>query len=160
MISFSRTIFLALLIASDVAFLFQMSLVNWTEYLCDFIEMIEVAGLSVYTSTIKRGHYSLLDTHAKLGILQELVARALSVDLFREKLDEIIEQRQALGAAKRGEAIEAAKKKREEKESMKAVSASNGNHTEQNGDIVEKGKEKVISSPRNSSVDTRFKSIL
>lgn len=138
----------------------KMSLVNWTEYLCDFIEMIEVADLSAYTSTIKRGHYSLLDTHAKLGILRELVAQALSVDLFREKLDEIIEQRQALGAKKRGEAIEAAKKRREEKESLKAVSASNGNHTEQNGDIVEKGKEKLISSPRNSSLDTSEKKLV
>ncbi|XP_057972187.1 uncharacterized protein LOC131160480 isoform X3 [Malania oleifera] len=137
----------------------KITLINWTEYLCDFLEMIDIPELSTYIATIKRGHYGLLDTHAKLGILRELVAQAIATDLFREKLDENIEQRQALGATKRGEAIEEARKKREQKERLKAEPDTNGHSLEslennlsengdhkQNGDAVEKRKKNGIPS--------------
>ncbi|KAF3444212.1 hypothetical protein FNV43_RR13902 [Rhamnella rubrinervis] len=143
----------------------KITLVTWTEYLCDFLEMINIPDLCNYTSTVKRGHYGLLDVHAKLGIFLELVNHALGTDTFREKLDEIIEQRQALGATRRGEALEEARKKREEKEQLKAKSdangvidlknagivSSNGYHIRQNGDKVEKKNCEANSSEEDHS---------
>ena len=60
--------------------------------------MINIPELWQHKTTIKRGHYGLVDASAKLRILGELVNRALETAIFRGKLDEIIEQRQALGA--------------------------------------------------------------
>ncbi|XP_059433275.1 uncharacterized protein LOC132166474 isoform X3 [Corylus avellana] len=104
----------------------KITLIKWMEYLCDFLEMIKVPELCTYTATIKRGHYGLLDAHAKLGILRELVNQALQTDIFREKLDAFIEQRQELGATRRGEALEEGRKKREDKEQLKVESDANG----------------------------------
>ena len=52
---------------------FQITLLKWMEYLCDFLEMVEIPELCTHISTIKRGHYGLLDAYAKLVILYELV---------------------------------------------------------------------------------------
>ena len=93
------------IISSDFFFYFQITLVTWTEYLCDFLEMIDDADLYNYITTVRRGHYGLLDIRAKLGIFRELVAQALTTTLMREKLDECIEQRQELAATRRGEAL-------------------------------------------------------
>ena len=122
-------------------------------------------------STIKRGHYGLLDTNAKLGVLRELVSHALETDLIRGKLDEHIEQRQALGATRRGEALEYARKKREEKEQLKGESGGDGlvkensmestgsnPHIAENGNpIIKTGKmvEEVISSRQSNAVYNR-----
>ncbi|KAL7255419.1 hypothetical protein ACSBR1_009548 [Camellia fascicularis] len=144
----------------------KITLVTWTEYLCDFLEMVDVAELSTYVSTIKRGHYGLLDVNAKLGILRELVAQALTTDFVREKLDEYIEQQQVLAAKRREEALEEGRKKREDKERLKAESDSkeitkgrnvesagsslnalvNGNHSRENGDIADKWYENALFS--------------
>lgn len=98
--------------------------------------MVEMPELSSCIPTIKRGHYGLLETHAKLGIFRELIAQTLATDLVRKKLDEYIEERQTLAATKRGEAIEEGRKKREEKERLKAESAAvqeaNGHGLENN----------------------------
>jgi hypothetical protein len=137
----------------------KITLINWTEYLCDFLEMIKLPEFT-YTATIKRGHYGLLDAHAKLGILRELINQAIQTDIFREKLDSVIEEQQELGATRRGEAIEEARKKREEKEHLKAEADANGvmdqqflgsvesvaandNHSKQNGHIEKKRNGKV-----------------
>ena len=85
--------------------------------------MIEIPELSSCIPTIKRGHYGLLETQAKLGIFRELITQVIATDLFRKKLDGYIEERQTLAATKRGEAIEEGRKKREEKERLKAESA-------------------------------------
>lgn len=106
----------------------KITLVTWADYLCDFLEMIGIAELSNHISTIKRGHYGLLDIHVKLEILRELVAQSLETNLFREKLEECIEERQALAAKKRGEAIEEGRKRREEKGRLKME--PNGKETE------------------------------
>ena len=53
--------------------------------------MINIPELRQHKTTIKRGHYGLVDASAKLKILGELVNRALETAIFREKLDEIIE---------------------------------------------------------------------
>ncbi|XP_052191150.1 uncharacterized protein LOC127800530 isoform X2 [Diospyros lotus] len=144
----------------------KITLVTWTEYLCDFLEMIEAAELSSCTSTIKRGHYGLLDIDAKLGIFRELVMHALTTSIVREKLDEYIEQRQALASTRREEAIQEARKKREDKERMKAESVgkevADGHHLEsvktssstlvndihngQNGDVGDKWNESAVLS--------------
>ncbi|XP_022739782.1 DDT domain-containing protein DDB_G0282237 isoform X2 [Durio zibethinus] len=104
----------------------KISLITWTEYICDFLEMINTTELCSSMTTIKRGNYGRLDTNAKLGVLLELVSHALETDLIRGKLDEHIEQRQALGATRRGEALEFARKKREEKEKLKGESGADG----------------------------------
>lgn len=96
---------------------FQITLVNWTEFLCDFLEKEDRAAL--FTSnlpTIKRGHYGLLDTDVKLRILHELVEEALTTASIREKLDEQVQQQTALRAEKREEA----RKKKDLEESAKS----------------------------------------
>ncbi|RAL39826.1 hypothetical protein DM860_013027 [Cuscuta australis] len=100
----------------------KITLITWTEFLCDFLEMTGIAELSSHISTIQRGHYGLLEVHAKLGILRELVAQAIESDLFKQNLDGDIEKRQALVAARRAEALEEGRKRREEQR-LKAQSA-------------------------------------
>lgn len=115
----------------------KITLITWTEYLCDFIELTGISELTTHIPTIKRGHYGLLEPPIKLRILKELVDRAIATDLVRGKLDERLEERQTLAASKRGEALEEGKKKREAKERLKAVSETNGNVLEHNSDVVE-----------------------
>lgn len=103
-----------------IYFLFQITLISWAEYLCDFLEVINIPELCSHIALIKRGHYGLLNPNVKLGILRELVNQVLQTDLFREKLGDHIEQRRALGATRRGEALEEGRKKRERKEKMMA----------------------------------------
>ncbi|XP_010245411.1 PREDICTED: DDT domain-containing protein DDB_G0282237 [Nelumbo nucifera] len=143
----------------------KITLMNWTEYLCDFLEMVDIPELSSQIPTIKRGHYGLLDIHVKLGIFQELVAESLETDAVRKKLEEYIEQQQALAATKRGEALEEARKRREEKVLLKAgcnikevkqgrdlengggnlQASENGFGPRQNGDVLEERNGNVLS---------------
>ncbi|GAB4836109.1 hypothetical protein Ancab_001026 [Ancistrocladus abbreviatus] len=104
----------------------KITLITWIEYLCDFLEMINVPELSECIATIKRGHYGLLDAHIKLSILCELVNQVLATNLIKVKLEEYINQQRALAASKRGEALEDGRKKREAKERLKAESEANG----------------------------------
>ncbi|KMT13378.1 hypothetical protein BVRB_4g084150 [Beta vulgaris subsp. vulgaris] len=115
----------------------KITLITWTEYLCDFLEMIRISELTTHLPTIKRGHYGLLEPPIKLRILKELVDHAISTDLLRKKIDERLEERQALSASKRGEALQEGKKKREAKERLKAVSETNGIVLENNSDAAE-----------------------
>ncbi|CAK9187693.1 unnamed protein product [Ilex paraguariensis] len=144
----------------------KITVITWTEYLCDFLEMVGFVELSTCITTIKRGHYGLLDICAKLGIFRELVNQALAADIVREKLDKYIEERQALAATRREVALEEGRKKREEKERLKVESDGNGmvkghgaevvgtsssepvnhNHSRQNGHVAEKQNEKSLSS--------------
>ncbi|KAG6658687.1 DDT domain-containing protein DDB_G0282237-like isoform X2 [Carya illinoinensis] len=141
----------------------KITMINWTEYLCDFLEMTKLPELCTCMATVKRGHYGLLDAHAKLGILRELVDQVLQTDIFKEKLDEVIEQRQELGATRRGEALEEARRKREEKEQLKAEFDANGatdqqcvesregvtandKHSKQNGHMEKRRNGEVLSS--------------
>ncbi|CAN1787500.1 DDT domain-containing protein DDB_G0282237 [Linum perenne] len=134
----------------------KITLVNWTEYLCDFIEMVGIPGLSASTSTIKRGHYGLLDVQVKIGILRELVNEAVKTVLFRKKIDQYVEQRQVLGAIFRGEALEEARRKREEKEQSRVEDVSNGvscnqdvsvnKNNDTNGEVLRKHKGGIIFS--------------
>lgn len=116
---------------------FQITLITWTEYLCDFLEMIAISELTTHIPTIKRGHYGLLEPLVKLTILKELVDQAIATDQVRGKIDERLEERQTLAASKRGEALEEGKKKREAKERLKAVSETNGIVLEHNPGAVE-----------------------
>ncbi|KAI3814354.1 hypothetical protein L1987_19107 [Smallanthus sonchifolius] len=115
----------------------KISLITWTDYMCDFLELVGNEELSAHISTIKRGHYGILDIHAKLAIFAQLVGEALACDIMREKLDECIEERKALASEKRGEALEQGRKRRERKEMVKAVS----NGIEHNGDAAKKPAE-------------------
>lgn len=125
----------------------KISLVTWTDYLCDFLELTSNDELSTHIPTIRRGHYGLLDIHAKINIFVELVAQVIATDIMREKLDEYIDERRALGAKRRGEAIEEAKKRREKKELEKAElngkekehkESVENNSNSQNGDVSNK----------------------
>lgn len=150
-------------------FSFQITLITWTDYLCDFLEMVNNPELSSYIATIKRGHYGLLEAHAKLGIFRELVNHAVETNIVRKKLDEFVEQRQALGATRRGEALEEARKKREEKERLSAKADSNqvtdleskgsesenGNHIRQNGDVGKKRNGEIRSSKQDRASEKR-----
>ncbi|XP_047310794.1 DDT domain-containing protein DDB_G0282237 [Impatiens glandulifera] len=98
----------------------KITLVTWTEYLCDFLEVADISDSSKVISTIKRGHYGLLEINTKLEILGELVNQVFISNTFRVNMDECIEQRQALGSEKRGEALEEGRKRREEKQRLKA----------------------------------------
>ncbi|KAJ6936733.1 hypothetical protein NC652_011432 [Populus alba x Populus x berolinensis] len=149
----------------------KITLTNWTDYLCDFLEIINIGDLSTHITTIKRGHYGLLDAQVKLGILRELVNQVLETDIAREKLAGYVEERQVLLSMKRGEALEEGRKKREEKEWLKAKSAdngatnghgvdstgnnqpvlSNGNHIGQNGQIAKNKGEAFSTRPNHAS---------
>ncbi|XP_073280581.1 uncharacterized protein [Primulina huaijiensis] len=124
----------------------KITQINWTEYLCDFLETSCTVDFSMHISTIKRGHYGLLDVHVKLAFFQELVAQALETDTIRDKLDEYVEERQALSATRRDEALDEGRKKREEKERKKLEATPKTGMP--NG---------VISENRNDKVYTRKK---
>ncbi|XP_031504524.1 uncharacterized protein LOC116267098 isoform X1 [Nymphaea colorata] len=111
----------------------QITFMNWTEYLCDFLEMEDVPELSGHISTIKRGHYGLLDTHAKLDIFQVLVSYALTTDLVREQLEEYIEQRQILSATNREAAVEEARKRRKQQQVLKEAASDAKGRTKGEG---------------------------
>ncbi|RDY14651.1 Bromodomain adjacent to zinc finger domain protein 1A, partial [Mucuna pruriens] len=152
----------------------KITMITWKDYLCDFLEMINIPKLRQYEATIKRGHYGYVDVNAKLEIFCELVNRALETAVVREKLDEFIEQRQVLGSAKREEAIEAAGKRRKEKKRLKADSESNcgenghhldhdasvstnNNHRIQNGDIELNRNGELESSRQKDALDSGIK---
>ncbi|CAN6458455.1 unnamed protein product [Victoria cruziana] len=111
----------------------EITFMNWTEYLCDFLEMEDVPELSGHISTIKRGHYGLLDTHAKLDIFQVLVNYALTTDMVREQLEEYIEQRQILGATNREAAVEEARKRRKQQQLLKDAASDAKGRTKGEG---------------------------
>lgn len=90
------------------------------------METISAAEISPHISTIKRGHYALLDIHIKLAIFRELVTHALETETAKERLDEYIEERQALSATRRDEALDEGRKRREERERRKIEAARKG----------------------------------
>ncbi|KAH6812610.1 hypothetical protein C2S51_021628 [Perilla frutescens var. frutescens] len=138
----------------------KITQITWTEYLSDFLETTSAAEISTHISTIKRGHYALLEIHIKLAIFRELVAQALETETVKEMLDEYIEEGQALAATRRDEALDEGRKRREEKERRKAettgkgvkeghrVKSGEGIH---NGVIPERSNEKVLSQSNHSS---------
>jgi len=89
--------------------------------------MIRKEEFSSKVSTIRRGHYGLLDTGLKLKILRELVEEAITTSAVREKLNEWIDQQQALAAAKREDTR---KNREEQKLNMEGVPENERNHTD------------------------------
>ncbi|XP_010546291.1 PREDICTED: DDT domain-containing protein DDB_G0282237 isoform X1 [Tarenaya hassleriana] len=105
----------------------KITLITWTEYLCDFLESINIPDFSSHIGTIKRGHYGLLYPDVKLKMFRELVNQITETSTFKRGVDELIEQRHAVGAARREEALEEGRKKREEKkERSKTSEEANG----------------------------------
>ncbi|KAG8383925.1 hypothetical protein BUALT_Bualt04G0064700 [Buddleja alternifolia] len=138
----------------------KITQLTWAEYLCDFLETSCPLELCKHISTIKRGHYGLLEIHVKLAIFRELVGHALETDTVKERLDEYIEERQALAATRRDEALDEGRKRREEKELRKSKTSGKEVKEESNipnGIILEKSNGKVRSgqnhSSRNSEVE-------
>lgn len=125
----------------------KITLMNWSEYLCDFLEMKDVVGFSSRVGMIKRGHYGLLDPEAKFSIFRELVSEALLTDAIRQKLDEYIEEWQALGASKREEAIEEARKKRIERKNHNEAERDSKGLVKEYG--LENGERKLHNSENN-----------
>lgn len=146
----------------------QITLVKWTEYLLDFLEMDNREKFSSHITTIRRGHYGLLETHVKLGILRELVEEALITTDIREKLDERIEQQQALRATKREET----RKKKEEQELGKDESEikernqkhilgnCNGKHKSDSLKGEHKGKDKDKEVEKKKPEETQVHSVI
>ncbi|VYS66291.1 unnamed protein product [Arabidopsis thaliana] len=104
----------------------KITLITWAEYLCDFLESVNTPDLCFDVGTIKRGHYGLLDPNVKLKILRELVNHITETGMFKGEIDELVEQRHALGAARREEALAEARQIREEKERSKTGEEANG----------------------------------
>ncbi|KAH9330372.1 hypothetical protein KI387_002480, partial [Taxus chinensis] len=96
----------------------KWSIQNWQEHLCDFLEVEKVEKLSSHLEEIRGGNYRELDPCAKLGILHELVDRALPSDVIRGQLDEYIEERQALAATKREEEMEESRRRKKEEQEI------------------------------------------
>ncbi|KAJ8542364.1 hypothetical protein K7X08_017230 [Anisodus acutangulus] len=125
----------------------KITLITWTEYLSDFLELIGIFELSNHIATIKRGHYGLLDIQAKLAILRELVCRVLETEYFKGKLDDDIEKQHALAATRREEILEESRKKREDNLKIQSngkeatIGCGNSsdtgsdNHLRENGDM-------------------------
>ncbi|KAM3367571.1 hypothetical protein ACQJBY_016260 [Aegilops geniculata] len=123
----------------------KVSLVTWKEYLCDFMEM---TSISSNISTVRRGHYGLVPTSLKLEILRELVDEAIATIAVKEKLDERIDQQQALAAEKR----EIARKSKEEqklimevateKEMNQTNAVQDGNENVNSQLVAKEGKER------------------
>ncbi|KAI4364347.1 hypothetical protein MLD38_020453 [Melastoma candidum] len=99
---------------------FKITLLSWAEYLSDFLDMMNQQDLCSYVGTVKKGHYALLSVDAKLDIFRKLVDVSLQTDIFREQLDDFIDQLHELGATRRGEALEEARKRREAKQGLKS----------------------------------------
>lgn len=146
----------------------KITLVNWAEYVCDFLEIIKIPELCSNMTTIKRGHYGLLNANIKLSILKELVNQAFATDVFRDKIDEHIDQRRALGATRREEALEAARKEREVKEQLKIQSghisesaksnrheSSENNSSGENGEIADKSIAEIIASQQRNLLENK-----
>ncbi|KAM3387143.1 hypothetical protein ACQJBY_010172 [Aegilops geniculata] len=123
----------------------KVSLVTWKEYLCDFMEM---TSISSNISTVRRGHYGLVPTSLKLEILRELVDETIATIAVKEKLDERIDQQQALAAEKR----EIARKSKEEqklimevateKEMNQTNALQDGNENVNSQLVAKEGKER------------------
>ncbi|KAJ6820974.1 DDT domain-containing protein [Iris pallida] len=144
----------------------KIKLTNWNEFLCDFLDMENrVLELLQYVAIVKRGHYGLLDTHVKLSIFRELVVEALKTTAVRARLDECIEQQQALAAKKREETKMKKEEqilRKEESETKKKCQGHNSENRKKNmhaSDVdpisthlkdVRKGSLKAKLSKRNS----------
>ncbi|KAK3142550.1 hypothetical protein QOZ80_4BG0348030 [Eleusine coracana subsp. coracana] len=85
----------------SVVDLLMVTLVTWADYLCDFMEVMGNEEFSCKLSTVRRGHYGLLETGLKLKILRVLVDEAIATSAVRVEINEQIDQRQAFAAAKR-----------------------------------------------------------
>ncbi|CAH8281915.1 unnamed protein product [Eruca vesicaria subsp. sativa] len=129
----------------------KITLITWTEYLCDFLDSVDIPDLCCDIGTIKRGHYGLLDPNVKLKILRELVNQIAETMLFKGEVEELLEKRHALGAARREEALAEARHKRKEKERSK-----NGEEAEvlANSKL---GKKKNSAQVVESSEDSKMK---
>ncbi|CAD6263623.1 unnamed protein product [Miscanthus lutarioriparius] len=118
----------------------KVTFVKWSEYLCNFLEMISKEEFSGKVSTIRRGSYGLLETRLKLKIIREweLVEEAITTSSVREKIDEQIDQQGALVAARKADA----RKNREEKLNVDGVAENRRNHTDNilDGDRPPKGQ--------------------
>ncbi|XP_057770137.1 LOW QUALITY PROTEIN: uncharacterized protein LOC130989969 [Salvia miltiorrhiza] len=116
----------------------KITQITWIEYLCDFLETISAAKISSHISTIKRGHYALLEIHIKLAIFRELVTQALETETAKNMLDEYIEEGQAFSATRRDEALDEGRKRREERERRKAEATGKRATGSRNGITNEK----------------------
>lgn len=110
----------------------QIASTNWTEYLCDFVELEKGTNSTDHIKMIKRGQYYKLSICVKLEILRGLVNWALLTDAIKGTLEVYISETKALVAAKREEDLEEVRKRREDKQ-LKEMTSDNNNSVQQNG---------------------------
>uniref|UniRef100_A0ACD5UWR5 Uncharacterized protein n=1 Tax=Avena sativa TaxID=4498 RepID=A0ACD5UWR5_AVESA len=139
----------------------KVSLLTWKEYLCDFMEMTSKDDFSHNISTVRRGHYGLVDPGLKLQILRELVDEAIATTAVKEKLEEKIDEQQALAAAKREIAR---KNKEEQKLNMEGATEKEMNHTDSvpdgnesvNGQLAAKEGKESKKAPASKTEDGKY----
>lgn len=124
---------------------------------------MEMASISSHISTVRRGHYGLVDTSLKLQILRELVDEAIATTAVKEKLDERIDQQQALAAEKR----EIARKNKEEQKQklimegatekeMNQTNAEQDGNENVNGQLVAKEGKEIKNAPASKMGDAKL----
>lgn len=138
--------------------------------------MVNLPELRSCITTIKRGHYGLLEVNDKLKILKELLIQVVGTDIFRDKLDEHIEQRNELGATRREEALKSSRQKKEREllrgnadvcnlgnghakengESDLQIVVNENPSSEERGHVTEERNSKAVSSQENNLLQNRF----
>lgn len=137
--------------------------------------MVNLPELRSCITTIKRGHYGLLEVNDKLKILKELLIQVVGTDIFRDKLDEHIEQRNELGATRREEALKSSRQKKErellrgnadvcnlgnghakENGESEQIVVNENPSSEERGHVTEERNSKAVSSQENNLLQNRF----
>ncbi|CAM6024856.1 unnamed protein product [Sphagnum balticum] len=124
----------------------EITMVNWQDDLCDFLELPNQRKFTAHVPTIRQGLYRQLDASVKLKILTELVGCCLSSNAIRTQIDENIEEHQLAAASKREAEVEELKAKKEEQEILKRQRTGNTNgltleNGDQEGKNLENGRE-------------------
>ncbi|KAG0569549.1 hypothetical protein KC19_6G098800 [Ceratodon purpureus] len=98
---------------------FEVTMANWKDDLCDFLELPSQTVTSSAISMIRQGCYKQVKVLEKVNILQTLVNNCLNSTTIRTQIDGNIGEYQQLVSQKRELEAEEVKRRKEEKELMK-----------------------------------------
>lgn len=122
----------------------EISMTNWKDDLCDFLELPSQTVTSNVISMIRQGYYKQVKVLEKVNILQTLVKNCLNSATIRNQIDDNIGEYQQLVVQKRELESEELKRRKEEKELMKQQRSEQANGRgikggEQGGESLENG---------------------
>lgn len=125
-------------------FKLQVSMANWKDDLCDFLELPSQQKVMTSVPKIRQGFYRQLETSVKLKILNDLVDCCLHSSTIRNQIDDNIEEHQLIVAQKREVEVEEVKRKKEQKEVLKQQRTEHPNgvateNSDQGGESLENG---------------------